>query len=593
MKKSCILNLSILSLILALCLAFASCNSYNCDACQDKDPACSVCSSEQKLENEEPQVEPFTLTANAKVIRGSQCNTDTLIDALNTLRDAGESLVGQKLTLSDDWYRGELVRHELEILVGHTNRPESVAAEDSLTYYDYMYKIVSPSCVVICGGSDESTLLAVEKFLSDCYGYKAGESAGELKTLNVGTSYEYKHEYKTAKVSLCGETLSDYTIVYPDGDANAYSASLLRRELTKVSGVNLTMSPISSFNGGNAIFVGCAQDGKHLYNSFGTNAYIVKYEKGDSNTVIIDAKTGLNDGKVVKSFADEILSYVPDSGSYNIELTEGERMYCSKMHEEFNGLRLEKTETTDLGNGVVYQKLTYKDENGKPVIAYAAIADMSKVTAINATPNYADVTVNAKATTLQAMKSAASAGYTVIAGVNADFFAISGDYHPSGLCVKQGKELLGANSRPWFGITKDGKALIGTGEQYDKNYKGNILEAVGGSHIILKNGFYDDIGTGTDFSYTRHPRTAVGITGDNKLIIMVVDGRQSTLSNGASLTDLAYIMASLGARDALNLDGGGSSSFITCKSGTYTTQNSPSDGSLRKVYNSLVFVKKQ
>ena len=591
MKKTGILTLSILSLVLALCLAFAACNSYKCDACQDKDPSCSVCSSEQTLDETPPsaEVEPFTLSANAKVIRGSQCNTDTLIEAINTLSNAGESLVGKKLALTDDWYRGELVRHELEILVGHTNRPESVAAEDSLTYYDYMYKIVSPSCVVICGGSDESTLLAVEKFLSDCYGY-TGEGTGELKTLNVGTSYEYKHEYKTAKVSLCGEDLNSYTIVYSDGDANAYAASLLRRELTKVSGINLTMSPLSEFSEGHAIFVGCAQDGKHLYNSYGTNAYIVKYEKGASNTVIIDAKAGLNDGKVVKSFADEILSYVPESGSYNIELAEGERMYCSKMHEEFNGLKLEKTETADLGNGVVYQKLTYKDENGKPVIAYAAIADMSKVTAINATPNYADITVNAKATTLQ---SAASAGYTVIAGVNADFFAISGDYHPSGLCVKQGKELLGANSRPWFGITKDGKAVIGTGDQYDKSYKGNLLEAVGGSHIILKNGFYDDIGTGTDFSYTRHPRTAVGITGDNKLIIMVVDGRQSALSNGASLTDLAYIMASLGARDALNLDGGGSSSFITCQNGTYTTHNSPSDGSLRKVYNSLVFVKKK
>ena len=298
MKKTGIFNLSLLSFILALFLALASCNSYNCEACQDKDPACSVCSSEQKLETEEPQVDPFTLNANAKVIRGSQCNNDTLIDALNILSNAGESLVGKKLTLSDDWYRGELVRHELEILVGHTNRPESVEAEDSLTYYDYMYKIVSPSCVVICGGSDESTLLAVEKFLSDCYGYKAGESNGELKTLNVGTSYEYKHEYKTAEVSLCGKKLDTYTIVYPDGDANAYSASLLRRELTKVSGVNLTMSPLSSFSGGDAIFVGCAQDGKHLYNTYGTNSYIVKYEKGASNAVIIDAKTGLNDGKL-------------------------------------------------------------------------------------------------------------------------------------------------------------------------------------------------------------------------------------------------------------------------------------------------------
>lgn len=590
MKK--ILNFSLSAFIILLCAVLVSCSSYDCDACKDKDPNCTVCSSTAAQGETPPELEYFTLTDKAKVIRGSESKADELINAINTLSEAGTSLVGKKLALADDWYRGELVRHEIEILVGHTNRPESVEAEESLTYYDYMYKIVSPSSVVICGGSDETTVLAVEKFLSDCYGYKAGEKGGEVKALEVGTTYVYKHEYKTAEVSLCGQKLDTYTIVYPDGDANAYSASLLRRELTKVSGVNLTMQSLSEFKGGDAIFVGSGTDGKHLYNSFGTNSYIVKYEKGTHNTVIIDAKTGLNNGAVVKSFADEILSYIPESGSYNIMLAEGERMYCSKMHEEFNGLRLEKTESADLGNGVEYKKITYKDENGKPVIAYVAIADLNKVTAICATPNYADKTSGARATTLQAMKSAASAGYTVIAGVNADFFAISSDYHPSGLCVKQGKELTSAGDRPWFAITNEGTPVIGTGSQY-ANYKGKLAEAVGGSHIILKNGFYDDIGTGADFSYTRHPRTAVGITGDNKLIIMVVDGRQSALSNGASLTDLAYIMASLGARDALNLDGGGSSCLITYTGGTYKTKNSPSDGSLRMVYNSLVFVKKK
>lgn len=58
-----------------------------------------------------------------------------------------------------------------------------------------------------------------------------------------------------------------------------------------------------------------------------------------------------------------------------------------------------------------------------------------------------------------------------------------------------------------------------------------------------------------------HPRTAVGITGDGHLILLVVDGRQSE-SRGVNLNDLAQILLNLGVKEALNLDGGGSSSFV-------------------------------
>jgi exopolysaccharide biosynthesis protein len=63
-------------------------------------------------------------------------------------------------------------------------------------------------------------------------------------------------------------------------------------------------------------------------------------------------------------------------------------------------------------------------------------------------------------------------------------------------------------------------------------------------------------------SYLRepHPRTAVGRTADGALILMVVDGRQSE-SRGATLDELAGLMLEAGAVDALNLDGGGSSTL--------------------------------
>jgi hypothetical protein len=58
--------------------------------------------------------------------------------------------------------------------------------------------------------------------------------------------------------------------------------------------------------------------------------------------------------------------------------------------------------------------------------------------------------------------------------------------------------------------------------------------------------------------------------------------------------EIRRILLELGAVDAVNLDGGGSTTFITCpEAGKYNVLNSPSDGSLRPVYNSLVVVKKQ
>ena len=60
----------------------------------------------------------------------------------------------------------------------------------------------------------------------------------------------------------------------------------------------------------------------------------------------------------------------------------------------------------------------------------------------------------------------------------------------------------------------------------------------------------------------RHPRTAIGYTRDHKLIILVVEGRNKGIAEGASLVHLSNILVSLGCVEALNLDGGGSSCLL-------------------------------
>lgn len=71
----------------------------------------------------------------------------------------------------------------------------------------------------------------------------------------------------------------------------------------------------------------------------------------------------------------------------------------------------------------------------------------------------------------------------------------------------------------------------------------------------------------------RNPRTAIGITDAGHLLLLTIDGRQRAVSVGATIEELRDLIASLGATDALNLDGGGSTTLAIGA----TIVNAPSD----------------
>ncbi|HEY5586321.1 MAG TPA: phosphodiester glycosidase family protein [Ruminiclostridium sp.] len=88
---------------------------------------------------------------------------------------------------------------------------------------------------------------------------------------------------------------------------------------------------------------------------------------------------------------------------------------------------------------------------------------------------------------------------------------------------------------------------------------------------------------------TRQPSTALGTTADGKtLIVVAVDGRSGT-SIGMTQAELADYMKELGCANAINFDGGGSTTMVARESGTtgLSTVNTPSDGSARPVSNAL------
>lgn len=530
------------------------------------------------------------------VISEKSVNSEPIRSALSLLGDACEAYFSRSMKTSDDWYRGELVRYDVEILIGETNRPESAAAAEGLTYYDYLYEVVSPDTVVICGGSDEATLSAMQRFLKDCYGFESESAVGKACEISVGTSYTYRHKYDVEKILLDGKPIDSFSIVHRNTSADAKAAKSLSLAFERLNGISIPTVAIKNYKGGNAILLGMgAPDGSHLSTDLGNVSYAAKLEKkGDDSLLILDST--MSTDNIAAAFSAEFL--LSEKKTDTLELAFGDTLkICSGFYAISNQLRLSAESPTEtVADGVIYRKLAYTDKDGKPVNAFVIEADLSKVSVINATPNNGEAIKNVKATTKQAMQALATAGYTVYAGVNADFFRINGDYSPQGLCIKNGKILSDDSGKPFFAIKKDGLPVIGEAGENHTVYNEKLLEAVGGSNIFLKGGLFHDIGYnpatfGDDFASIRHPRTAVGITADGRLILLVVDGR-SEKSNGASLLDLGQIMLSLGVTDAINLDGGGSSTMITYANGSYTTHNSPSDGSLRAVFNSLVLVKK-
>lgn len=169
-----------------------------------------------------------------------------------------------------------------------------------------------------------------------------------------------------------------------------------------------------------------------------------------------------------------------------------------------------------------------------------------------------------------------------VAAVNADFFNMTTG-EPRGIVHIDGEAVRTTPlpGRSFFGTTKNGEVIIAHTDDYPE-MKDLLQNALGGGDLLIKDHIRTAI-TNEDV----HPRTAVGITDDNILYFIAVDGRQFDYSNGMTLSEVAEVFEALGAKDAANLDGGGSTTFVTLHSlaDVYHIRNRPSDGEPRPVGN--------
>ena len=179
----------------------------------------------------------------------------------------------------------------------------------------------------------------------------------------------------------------------------------------------------------------------------------------------------------------------------------------------------------------------------------------------------------------------------VVGAINAGGYDMSNG-RPSGAFIMSGTQ-INAPTGTTFWIDASGNARITSAQECNAAFaEGNVQEAVASFGDIFEDGHARP---GLDNS-TRASRTAIGIKADGSVVMFMVDGRQAPYSVGMTMAEVAAAMEDLGCVQAVNLDGGGSSTFATQREGEPENSTSagltlrcrPSDGYERKVSNTIM-----
>ncbi|MBR6747695.1 MAG: phosphodiester glycosidase family protein [Clostridia bacterium] len=214
-----------------------------------------------------------------------------------------------------------------------------------------------------------------------------------------------------------------------------------------------------------------------------------------------------------------------------------------------------------IAQGVTYVQREYRLNETEPLKAFFVIVspDSPAKLSVAAAPQGKTKTVP------EHFRDSLCAGKQVIAAINSGYFHLAAGTLTSygmqiidGQVIKEpngGAERYGDN---WIGRTYDGQYVIGSTDDYVREYRGKLVYGCGGGDILLLDGENRIIDV-----TSVHPRSGIAITKEGGLVFGCIDGR-SEESVGVSLPDHLRIYSELGFEitDMLNLDGGGSSQLV-------------------------------
>ncbi len=204
---------------------------------------------------------------------------------------------------------------------------------------------------------------------------------------------------------------------------------------------------------------------------------------------------------------------------------------------------------------------TYTQGTGDDTITYY-VADLTLSDATSLRGAFAN---NQFGENITALVSETATANNAILAVNGDYYG----FRDSGIVIRNGVVFRDSGAREGLAIYRDGTVkvydetqttaaqLVADGVWNTLSFGPAIVES--GAAVSGIDQVEVDTNVGNHSIQGEQPRTAIGVTADGHILLVVVDGRDPGYSRGATLPELADIMISLGATTAYNLDGGGSS----------------------------------
>ena len=183
-------------------------------------------------------------------------------------------------------------------------------------------------------------------------------------------------------------------------------------------------------------------------------------------------------------------------------------------------------------------------------------------------------------------------------------FFVRDPYRPLGEVRIDGAEIEHEPVAPPWGprrgcVHVDGGVRIARRGELGDDPRGHLLQAgpllVSGGRSLVDGEDREGFSAGSaqfdsDITIERHPRCALGLS-DTELLAVCCDGRRSGVDGGLGLGELARLLITFGAQEAINLDGGGSATLVHrghLLNRPYSTQDQPAPES-RPVVTALVF----
>lgn len=572
-----------LTLLLALTVILSACTNDAGDATPPEAPG----TSEPPAVTEETAVR---LDAGYTVIRPDQ-GTSTEIDAaVLVYREASER--GLKLGIDVDWFneaRGEQPS-ELEILVGLTNRPESIAAHAQLeSEYDYTVRAVGRK-IVIVGGCGMATLRAAEYFV--------GLLETQPHELAADLCYNGHCEEADMLVHLDGETEVTVTTLYEGVTSTHYKLSAD----SKYGQQDITIVEFDPKQSDLYFNVTCG----------GTSATALKTVKAtaehfnETDDSGREALVAVNGDMWMVSYAHaRVLGKGTSYGGYSdavvkksLTVPRGYNVYGGEIITSPHMVQETPYEGAFIAFGITDDgtALIGEPQVGIKIVDLAtgsAIAadGLNRLPADNALVMYTDRLTNNYALDDAYEVTVDCGDYTVRHGetITGRVTAIKPAGEQGAAELGEGRIVLTARGDRIerlreLAIGAEVEISITVTDRYGNSEAWQQIKNAVGGHMLIVSG-----GRSTGLTDTaRYPMTILGIKENGNVVMITYDGRQSGYAVGLKNCDADELCLELGISDAFFLDGGGSATMVQLLDGEYKVVNRPSDGSPRQVVNSVI-----